>query len=897
MYSRFAYSWARCLCVSLVWLAASLQSHPLAAAQTTEVRRILILYEAGIQWPAMALINDALGESLQGTKYHIEIYREYMETEFLPDEADQKQLRDFYIRKYQHHRPDVIITVGSSPLGFIAKERDKHFAGIPVIFCHGYGLDDDFKHEPGFTGVTMGIEAATTLNAALHLVPGTKHVFVIGGRYSPSDRQMLQKVKQQLEDYSTRLDVTYISDLGFPQGLKRLSMLPSASIVLHVPFGRDANGVNYTSRESGPLIISAANVPVFSLFDVYIGHGEVGGYLSELRAQGTIAGSAALKVLDGVSPSDIPVATAPNSFVFDSRALKRWGLKESDLPPGSIVLYRQPTAWESYKWYIISGISLILVEALLILALLWQRARRRKVEAELVTTYERLRLAVTAGKSVGWDWDIGSGRDRWFGDLQTMFGIRSHTYSGHIEEFRGRKVHPEDRKLVWKAVANAVREHKQYISEFRVVHPDGTVRWITANGSFYYTVDGRAKRMLGIAVDITERKRSEERLRESEERFRLVANTAPVLIWMAGPDKLCNYFNQRWLEFTGRSIEAELGNGWTERVHPEDLKICLDTYTVRFDLREPFEMQYRLRRKDGEYRWISDFGVPRFDPDGSFAGYIGSCVDVTERKMVEEAWAGLSGRLIDAQEEERKRIAREIHDDYSQQLAVAAVDLEALAEDVGDFPVGTGQRFHKIWNQISELGSDLHSLSHRLHSSTLESLGLVAGVKAFCEEFAAQKEVQVDFTHGNVPRGIPAEVALCLFSDHARRASKHQTARVVPKEAEVHLEVSGEDLHLSVVDRGKGFDVKKLSTRKGIGIRSMEERLRSLGGHLEIKSRPTEGTRIEAWLPSRVPDGFINDGSGVLKQLEKHVTPRFQQELVDPTEMYRRVDLPEPPES
>ena len=435
---RFAYRWARCLCVSLALLAASLQSHPLAAAQTKEVRRILILYEAGIQWPAIALINDALGESLQGTKYHIEIYREYMETQLFPDEADQKQLRDFYLRKYQYHRPDVIITVGSSPLGFVAKERDKHFAGIPVIFCLANGLEDDFKHKPGFTGVTMGIDAATTLKAALHLVPGTKHVFVIGGGVAASDRLLVQKVKQQLEDYNKRLDITYVTDFVFPELLKRLSRLPPASIVLFTTFGRDARGVNYTSRESGPLFSSAANAPVFSLFDSFFGQGEVGGSLTRIRAQGTIAGSAAVKILDGVSPDDIPVAKVPNEFVFDWRALKRWGLKESNLPPGSIVLYRQPTAWESYKWYIISGISLILLEALLIGRLVWQRARRRKAEAGLAITNERLRLSVEAGRSVGWDWDIKSDRDHWFGDLETVFGIPVDSYPGPGTSFAAR---------------------------------------------------------------------------------------------------------------------------------------------------------------------------------------------------------------------------------------------------------------------------------------------------------------------------------------------------------------------------------------------------------------------------------------------------------------------------
>jgi len=148
-------------------------------------------------------------------------------------------------------------------------------------------------------------------------------------------------------------------------------------------------------------------------------------------------------------------------------------------------------------------------------------------------------------------------------------------------------------------------------------------------------LEGSQNNSVSFILDLTERKQAIEALQESEERFRQMADTAPVLIWMSGPDKLCNYFNKGWLDFTGRTMEQELGNGWVQGVHPGDLQHCLDTYMKAFDARQDFKMEYRLRHFDGEYRWIFDMGVPRFTPDGSFLGYIGSCMDISDRKQAE----------------------------------------------------------------------------------------------------------------------------------------------------------------------------------------------------------------------------------------------------------------------
>jgi PAS domain S-box-containing protein len=149
-----------------------------------------------------------------------------------------------------------------------------------------------------------------------------------------------------------------------------------------------------------------------------------------------------------------------------------------------------------------------------------------------------------------------------------------------------------------------------------------------------------------LATLAEEHEQSAHVIRESEERFRLISNSAPVMIWLAGTDRLCTYVNQAWLQFTGRPREVELGNGWVEGVHNEDLKPCTETYSQAFDKRQSFEMEYRLRRSDGAYRWILDNGVPRFNPDGSFAGYIGSCLDITERKLAQDTLASVGRRLM-----------------------------------------------------------------------------------------------------------------------------------------------------------------------------------------------------------------------------------------------------------
>jgi PAS domain S-box-containing protein len=349
-------------------------------------------------------------------------------------------------------------------------------------------------------------------------------------------------------------------------------------------------------------------------------------------------------------------------------------------------------------------------------------------------------------------------------------------------------------------------------------------------------------------TDITQQKIADSRLRESENRFRLMADTAPVMIWMSGLDRLCNYFNQGWLDFTGRTLHQELGNGWTEGVHPDDLQRCVHTYARAFDERQKFTMEYRLRRADGQYRWIVDSGVPRFLSGRTFAGYIGCCFDITERKELATTRMEFSGRLLQAQEEERARIARELHDDIGQRLALLAIDVQQLDGVLSGVNDALHDRMQSLWKQLNDISTDAGRISHQLHSSKLQLLGLALAVRGLCDDFSKQHDINIDYTCTGVPPELDSTVSLNLFrvaQEALHNVARHSHARRV----KVKLRGNNNEIRLSVHDDGKGFDVDTAFTGEGLGLISMTERLRLVGGNFSIRSEPSFGTRVVARVP------------------------------------------------
>jgi PAS domain S-box-containing protein len=261
-------------------------------------------------------------------------------------------------------------------------------------------------------------------------------------------------------------------------------------------------------------------------------------------------------------------------------------------------------------------------------------AELTRLSDDLRRSRDRLRRALEAARMGIWEWDIASGALTWSRGLDVIHGMEPGTFDGTFQGFLD-VVHPDDRDELQRAISASLESGCAFSTEFRAVGHDGRIRWVAGEGEMVADEAGRPVGMIGIGRDVTERRRAEEALRESEERFRRMADSAPVLIWVADTEGRRTYINAVWLRFTGRPLERELGRGWAEGIHPDDLERRLAVSREAFARREPFEAEYRLRRADGEYRWMLDHGVPRTGLDGAFEGFIGSCIDITDRREAE----------------------------------------------------------------------------------------------------------------------------------------------------------------------------------------------------------------------------------------------------------------------
>ncbi|NMF64506.1 PAS domain S-box protein [Brasilonema octagenarum] len=490
----------------------------------------------------------------------------------------------------------------------------------------------------------------------------------------------------------------------------------------------------------------------------------------------------------------------------------------------------------SYKWLVWNAVPD--VELKLLYAVAHDITGRKQIELTLREQAEALRISrerldlVIQGVEVGlWYCDLPLDKLIWNDQCKTHFGLPPDA-DVTIDLFY-QVLHDYDREPTRQAIQHAIEQATGYDVDYRTVAPDGRIRWIRAIGRTFCDAAGTPKRFDGITIDITDRKRAQAALVESEQRFRHVTDTAPMMVWMSGTDKLCYYFNKPWLDFTGRTMEQELGNGWTESVHPDDFQRCLEIYTNSFDARQDFQMEYRLRRFDGEYRWILDIGVPRFTTDGEFLGYIGSCVDIADRKLSEVQIQQLNETLeervkqrtsqLEAANKELESFCYSVSHDLRAPLRHIAGFVDLLQKRLVSTAVDdTSRRYLNIiteaTKQAGKLIDDLLSFSRvgrsQMHHTTIDMKLLLREVQRDLEPETKNRQVSWQIEPLPQVQGDPDLLRLVLRNllENALKYSKTRPLTQIT----VGSTTSQQEVVFFVRDNGIGFDMKYVHKLFGV---------------------------------------------------------------------------------
>ncbi len=353
-----------------------------------------------------------------------------------------------------------------------------------------------------------------------------------------------------------------------------------------------------------------------------------------------------------------------------------------------------------------------------------------------------------------------------------------------------------------------------------------------------------------LAVLVEERLQDEQSLRESEQRLRVAAEVGRMYAWEWDPASDSVLRSAECGGILGLNEAAREGSAkdYFNLIHPDD-RAALWSLVNSLTPEEPaYRTQYRRFRAAGELLSLEESGYATFDGNRKMIRLVGMTADITERKRTEEELARVSGRLIEAQEQERTRIGRDLHDDVGQRLTMLTIGIEQLQQDSSDLPADVRGRMGELQKQASEIAANIQSLSHELHSSKLQYLGIVAAMRAFCKEFSEQQKVEIDFGPHDLPGPLPHTISLCLFrvlQEALHNAAKHSKMRLF----EVRLWGTSDEIHLTVRDSGAGFDADAARKGRGIGLISMEERLKLVNGTFSVESQPDRGTTVYAHVP------------------------------------------------
>lgn len=481
-----------------------------------------------------------------------------------------------------------------------------------------------------------------------------------------------------------------------------------------------------------------------------------------------------------------------------------------------------------------------------------QRVRERT--AALAEANERWDWVVRATNDGVWDWDLRNDTAYFSPRWKEMHGFQETDPLESTKEWSAR-IHPVDRARVLEALDRChTSKGSQFYEEYRIQRKDGTYFWVLDRGLTLLNDQGLAFRMIGAESDITWRKEAEQAMRRREHEFRALADNVPALFAYIGRERHYRFVNKRYEDVFGRTGEEIMGMTMRELLGAEGY-MAVRPFVDQALEGQPVSFEYRLPVSGAGERWLAAQYVPDRDEHGLVTGMFVLQTDITKQKSSELQLRELSGRLLTVQEEERRRISRDLHDDVMQRMGALTLDLYSLASLTSSRDLGVSSQLGACGVSAEQLTTDLQRMAHQLHPSVLEYVGLEVAMREHVHDFAVRTGLSAEFMARDVPKNIPLEQATCLYrvlQEGLQNVQKHASATTVL----VRLLWTGQGLGLCIHDDGRGIEeINGAVRRQGLGLGSMAERVGILKGTFRIRTKPGEGTEIHAWVPLEVDGG------------------------------------------
>jgi len=480
-----------------------------AESRAAEPRRVLMLHAFNYTFPATTLIADgARKRLLERSPQPIEIDADFLDLARNKDAEYESRMAMFLRAKYEKRPPDVVITLGSVALPFIVRHRDEIAPNTPVVFTsvspQNYGA---LRLPPNITGIISEFNLDKTLALAERLQPEASRLFVIAGS-GEVDRRWQSTARKTIEDRKRKFEVTYLFERSYSNLVEEVSKIPRDSIVILLTVFADSEGNAFVPAHVAGLLSAASPAPLYAPYDTYIGNGIVGGFVETFESVGVRAADMALQILAGKDPATIAPQTNPGqAYRVDHRAMARWKLQESKLPPDTAVLFKEPTIWTEYRGPVVAAIVIVGLQSLIVGALLVQRRRRLHAENLLRESEERMTFAAAAANIGLWQFDRHR-NELWATEhCRAMFGIARDaplTRDAFLSA-----VHPDDLQTATQSLKRSLETEQPAISDVRIVLPGGEVRWVRMRARFRSEGGGRSNHLGGIFIDITEQKSAE----------------------------------------------------------------------------------------------------------------------------------------------------------------------------------------------------------------------------------------------------------------------------------------------------------------------------------------------------------------------------------------------------